>query len=87
VAHHAVDPRCSLAAIDWVALRIASSFAELERTRSFLKVLDLAGSPFWLVRKIRSCSLRTLRSTPGQSMLDQLWRAPRPAVGSVLITV
>jgi hypothetical protein len=42
----------------------------------------------WSVaRKIRSCSLRTLRSTAGQSMPDQLWRAPRPAVGSVLVTV
>jgi hypothetical protein len=34
--------------------------------------LTFAGSPFWLARKIRSCSLRTLRSTAGQSMLDQL---------------
>jgi hypothetical protein len=49
--------------------------------------LTFAGSPFWLARKIRSCSLRTLRSTAGQSMLDQLLRAPSPAVGSVLITV
>jgi hypothetical protein len=52
--------------------RIASSFAELERTRSFCRFLTFAGSPFRLARKIRSCSLRTLRSTAGQSMLDQL---------------
>ena len=71
----------------WVALRIASSFAELDRTRSFCRFLTFAGSPFWLARKIRSCSLRTLRSAAGQSMLDQLWSALRPAVGSVLITV
>ena len=86
-AHHAVDARRFLAAID---LGHPADRQKLRGTRSneeFLQVLRLRTLAVLTGPKIRSCSRRTLRSAAGQSMLDQSSRAPRPAVGSMRVIV
>ena len=54
----------------WVTWRIASSFADRERTSSFWRFFTFPKSPSFAARKIRSCSRRTASAATAQSMPD-----------------
>jgi len=66
----------------WVTWRIASSFADRERTSSFWRFFTFPKSPSFAARKIRSCSRRTASAATAQSMPDHGGRG-RPMVCSV----
>jgi hypothetical protein len=74
-------PGVFLPALRWVTWRIASSFADRERTSSFCRFFTRAPSPAFAARKIRSWRRRTTASAAVQSTSDHAIGS-RPSVCS-----
>src|SRR5688572_5137663 len=74
-------PRVFLPALRWVTWRIASSFADRERTSSFCRFFTRAPSPAFAARKIRFWMRRTTASAAAQSTSDHTIGS-RPSVCS-----